>query len=372
MTNAMRSSAAAPVALLLVAVWACSRTPEAQPDTRAPSAPKTTTGAASPPATTAAASAPSPTNASPPPSNGIELPLASSGRLVAIGDIHGDLTALRGALRLAGAIDGDDRWIGRGLTVVQTGDQIDRGDQDREVLDVIEKLESAAQAAGGAFYVLNGNHELMNARFDFRYVTRKSFASFDEFSSRAGELAGHLPEPELGRAVAFMPGAPYALKLSRHPTVALVGDSLFAHGGVSPAHVDYGLSRINREASAFLAGKTREPSAILSDEDGPVWTRVYGGLEVDEAACQALGRVLSQVGAKRLIVGHTVQEQGINSACQERLFRIDIGLSAFYGAKPPQVLEVTAKGTRVLRGGAASADGVKPGKAADSALHSAP
>ena len=353
-------TAAIRLALVVGLAGACSRTPESKPEARAPSAPAAPTAAPGLPASG--------------PATSFRLP--ASQRLVAIGDIHGDLTALRAALRLAGAIDSDDHWIGKDLTVVQTGDQIDRGDQDREVLDVLETLEASAKAGGGTLYVLNGNHELMNTRFDFRYVTRKSFASFDEFSSHAGQLAGHLPEPELGRAAAFMPGAPYALKLSRHLTVALVGDSLFAHGGVLPAHVDYGLDRINREASAFLAGKARELPTVLTDESAPVWLRDYGSPEVDEATCQALRRVLEQVGAKRLIVGHTVQEHGISSACQERLFRIDIGLSAFYGPKPPQVLEVTASGARVLGAAAtpaASTSGTsKPSRPADSALHSAP
>jgi hypothetical protein len=362
MSFVMRSSAAlaSSVALSLALVGACSRTPEAKPDAPTPSA-RTAPIASTPAPSSAAAVAPT----SPASGADASYRLPASARLVAIGDIHGDLTALRGALRLAGAIDSDDRWIGKDLTVVQTGDQVDRGDQDREVLDVLERLEASAKAAGGALHVLNGNHELMNARFDFRYVTRKSFASFDEFSSSASKLAGHVPDAELGRAAAFMPGAPYALKLSRHLTVALVGDSLFAHGGVRPAHVDYGLDRINREASAFLAGKSRDLPAVLSDESGPVWMRDYGSPEVDDATCEALGRVLAQVGAKRLIVGHTVQEHGISSACRERLFRIDIGLSAFYGVKPPQVLEVTAAGARIL-------DAAKPGKTRDSALHSLP
>jgi hypothetical protein len=363
----MRSSAASltsSVALLLALALAssCSRTPEAKPDAQAPSA-RTATVVAAPPLS----ASPSPSVSPPRPRSGdvAAYRLPASARLVAIGDVHGDLTALRGALRLAGAIDSDDRWIGRDLTVVQTGDQVDRGDQDREVLDVLERLEVNAKAAGGALHVLNGNHELMNARFDFRYVTRKSFASFDDFSSSASKLAGRVPDAELGRAAAFMPGAPYALKLSRHLTVALVGDSLFAHGGVLPAHVDYGLDRINREASAFLAGRSRELPAVLMDESGPVWMRDYGSPEVDDTICEGLGRVLAQVGAKRLIVGHTVQEHGISSACGERLFRIDIGLSAFYGVKPPQVLEITAGGARILRA-------AKPGKAHDSALHSLP
>jgi len=243
------------------ATFGCDRTPEIKP---AP--PQSVSVAAS--NTAIASSATSPTAES--------FRLPSSPRLVAIGDIHGDLKALRAALRLAGAIDNDDHWIGKDLTVVQTGDQIDRGDQDREVLDVLEKLEGDARAAGGALHVLNGNHELMNAGFDFRYVTRRSFASFGDLSSRAPAQAERLPAEERGRAAAFTPGGTYAQKLARHLTVAVVGDSLFAHGGVLPAHVDYGLSRINAEASSYLAGKRAELPKLLSGEDAPVWTRQYG------------------------------------------------------------------------------------------------
>src|SRR5690349_1495369 len=42
-------------------------------------------------------------------------------RLVAIGDVHGDYEATRRALRLAGATDENDRWIGGELVIVQTG-----------------------------------------------------------------------------------------------------------------------------------------------------------------------------------------------------------------------------------------------------------
>jgi hypothetical protein len=300
--------------------------------------------------------------------------LPSSARVVAIGDLHGDLNALRNALRLAGALDSDDRWIGgKDLTVVQTGDQLDRGDHDREVLDVIEKLEAEATAAGSRFVVLNGNHELMNAGFDFRYVSRKSFAGFDDYKAQASAFAGRLPAEELGRAAALAPGAPYALKLAKHLTVARVGDSVFVHGGLLPAHVDYGLDRINAEASAFLSGKLRSLPAALGGEEAPVWTRVYGG-DVDAAACDALGRTLKSVGAKRLIVGHTVQKSGINAACQDRVFRIDVGLSAYYGDNPVQVLEITGSGARVLTAGGPT-PGAGPGKKSQSArpaLHSAP
>jgi hypothetical protein len=350
--------------LLAVTLLACDRTPEAKPSV--PSPPPT--AAPSPPVSSNPAVQATPEN----------FRLPSSARVVAIGDVHGDLKALRAALLLAGAINSEDDWIGKDLTVVQTGDQVDRGDQDREVLDVLEKLEGAAKAAGSALHVLNGNHELMNANFDFRYVTRRSFESFRDVG--AGDHHSHafverLPEEERGRARAFAPGKTYAQKLAKHLTVAVVGDSLFAHGGVLPAHVDYGLSRINREASEFLSGTRADLPRQLSAEDSPVWNRDYGGPQVEPSACEALGRVLQQVGAKRLVVGHTVQKDGISSACQDRVFRIDVGLSAYYGNNPVQVLEITAGGTRVLTAGAASA---APGPSAkksaprDSALHSRP
>jgi len=359
----MRSSVAFLI-LTLGHAAACSRTPEPKPD------------AAKPVATTAASgAAPAPSDVPPPHAFVGQYQLPGAARMVAIGDIHGDLRALRAALRLAGATDSEDTWIGKGLTVVQTGDQLDRGNQDREVLDVIEKLEDGAKAGGGTFIVLNGNHELMNASFDFRYVTRPSFASFKDFASRAGAAAERVPEDERGRAAAFAPGAAYAMKLAKHLTVALVGDTLFAHGGVLPAHIDYGLARLNSDAQAFLAGHKPGVPKSLSAEDSPVWTRAYGGEDVDAGTCETLGRVLKEVGAKRLVVGHTVQKSGINSACGDRLFRIDVGLSSFYGDNPVQVLEITPQGTRVLKAGAADAapaPSTKKSKATDSALHSAP
>ncbi|HVY29154.1 MAG TPA: metallophosphoesterase [Polyangiaceae bacterium] len=355
----MSSSAAVlfPSLLALALAPACDRTPEAKAN-------------ATPPPPTAASVARAEKPAEAPKASSYQL--AGSARVVAIGDIHGDLNALRHALKLAGAIDSDDRWIGgKELTVVQTGDLLDRGDQDREVLDVIEKLENDAKAAGSAFIVLNGNHELMNSSFDFRYVTHKSFSSFDEYRGQAGAFEGRMPDEQRGRAAALMPGGPYALKLAPHLTVARVGDSLFAHGGVLPAHIEYGLDRLNSEASAFLSGKLRALPPALSAEDSPVWTRAYGAPEVDDATCEILGRVLKEVGAKRLIVGHTVQKGGITSSCQERVFRIDVGLSAYYGDNPAQVLEITPKGTRVLSVSTPGSTG-KTSQSAGPALHSSP
>jgi hypothetical protein len=127
--------------------------------------------------------------------------------------------------------------------------------------------------------------------------------------------------------------------------VAQVGDSVFVHGGVLPHHVRYGIERLNRETAAWMRG-TAPPPALLQQEDAPIWTRVYStpGAPAD---CVQLAQALNALGAKRMVVGHTPQPQGITHACDERVYRIDTGMSRFYGG-PVQVLEIVGDRVRVL------------------------
>ena len=43
---------------------------------------------------------------------GIAANPVCAGRIIALGDLHGDLNATRQALHLAGAIDESDHWVG--------------------------------------------------------------------------------------------------------------------------------------------------------------------------------------------------------------------------------------------------------------------
>nr|MDQ3032840.1 metallophosphoesterase [Myxococcota bacterium] len=148
-------------------------------------------------------------------------------RLVAIGDVHGDLDAFRRALRLAGAVDASDRWIGGALWIVQTGDVLDRGDDEDEILALVSRLEREAEEAGGRFVALNGNHEIMNAQGDFRYVTADGFADFHALAEQAPASLASVPREMRGRAVAFAPGGRYARELAARSTVVVVGDTVF-------------------------------------------------------------------------------------------------------------------------------------------------
>ncbi len=231
--------------------------------------------------------------------------------------------------------------------VVQTGDQLDRGDDEEEILTFLKRLKQEAEAAGGALYVLNGNHETMNVIGDFRYVTPAGFAAFKDWKPASSWAASAPPQYKL-RADAFLPGGGAARELSKQPLVTMVGDSVFAHGGVLPQHVDYGIDRLNAETRSWMLGESPTPPAPVADPEGPVWTRLYGPSVLPPSACATLKQTLAKLGAKRLVVGHTVQERGLTSACDDQVFRIDVGLAHYYGDRPVQVLEIRGDSTKIL------------------------
>lgn len=270
-------------------------------------------------------------------------------RIVAIGDLHGDLDAARRALRLAGAIDTNDVWNGGKLVVVQTGDEIDRGDDDRQVIDLFERLKVDAKKAGGEVIALAGNHELMNVSLDFRYVTPGGFAAFANVPAVVpdGEKMRVTDLNQIGRASAFFPGGLYATKIAERPLFVKVGDSVFVHGGILPKHLKYGLDRMNDETRDWELGKRAECPYVVSSEDGPVWTRMYSAAPGREE-CATLDEALSGLDAKRMVVGHTVQRNGISSACNDRVWRIDTGMSKIFEGKI-EVLEIRGNVVLPLR-----------------------
>lgn len=256
----------------------------------------------------------------------------SNGRVVAIGDVHGDFAAMQAALRLGGIIDDEGAWAGGDATFVQTGDLLDRGDDERQIIDFLEVLTAQAEAAGGRVVSLNGNHEVMNVAGDLRYVTPGGFRDFEDVDGLdlTIPVLERLPPGARARAAAFLPGGPYAKLLAKKKIIAVVDDTIFVHGGVLEHHATYGVDAINRESEAWMLGE-RDVPMMLQGEDSPIWTRVFSHGEAD---CAALQRALDATGTRRMVVGHTVQPSGITSACDGKVWRIDVGLAAHYGGSP--------------------------------------
>lgn len=281
--------------------------------------------------------------------------LTSAGRVIAFGDVHGDLAATRAVLTRAGVIDAQSDWVAGDAVVVQLGDQLDRGDGERAIIDLFERLQVQARAAGGRFVPLVGNHELMNVAFDFRYVTDggwTDFADIDQPCLRPADQqrVAAAPQPHRGRIRAFCPGGPYAKALSDHRVIVQVDRSVFVHGGVLKRHLDYGVGRMNREVSSWLAGREAMPE-FVAESQSPIWTRAYAGDSAE--MCEELGAVLSRLSADRLVIGHTVQKDGVTSACGGRLWRVDVGMAEHYGGtaaaivvEAGQVSVLEAKPTR--------------------------
>ena len=100
------------------------------------------------------------------------------GRIVAVGDVHGRHDQLTSILQGAGLVDDQLRWTGEKDHLVLCGDLVDRGPDDRAIMDLARRLQGEAESAGGRVHVVLGNHEVMNLARDFRYVRPQGYASF--------------------------------------------------------------------------------------------------------------------------------------------------------------------------------------------------
>lgn len=187
-------------------------------------------------------------------------------RIVAIGDVHGDYDAFVDILQKAGLLDANLQWSGGQTALVQTGDYLDRGAKDRQVMDLLIALEKQAPRKGGSVVVLLGNHEVMNLNGDLRYVSAATYASFADNNSekrrqeawkeyaelmkalaKARGQAPFVPTPEMQKTwmeahppgflehrAALAPTGKYGQWLREHRAVAMLGGSVFLHGGISP------------------------------------------------------------------------------------------------------------------------------------------
>ncbi len=275
-------------------------------------------------------------------------------RIIAVGDVHGDLTALLNALKRANVIDNMGAWIGDDTIVVQVGDVLDRGGrgvsvpssnalEEIEILYYLYKLNNSAIKVGGKVISLLGNHELMNMIGDFRYVSPEHLDG----------LGGYDQRKQL-----FRPGGPLAQKIACNSLgIVKIGDWVFVHGGLLPQHVEDGedsIHQINQLIREILLGEkqlhsiSHEDESLLFGNKSIFWTRKYSNGYVNQQSCNLLNTALSKLDITGenggIVVGHTPQ-QVINSECEDRVWRIDTGMSEAFGRKVTktdriQVLEI--------------------------------
>ncbi|KAK4268695.1 hypothetical protein QN277_025311 [Acacia crassicarpa] len=307
----------------------------------------------------------------------LQTRLPSPDRLIAIGDLHGDLEKCKQAFQLARLIDESDHWIGGSATVVQLGDVLDKGGEELKILYFLEKLKREAARSGGTIITMNGNHEIMNVDGIFWSVTRPGLDEFKVWGdwfclgNKMKSLCRGLEKPKdpfegipsvfrgvkeeffdsfKARIAALRPNGPISSRfLSQNMTLLIIGESIFVHAALFPQHVTHGLERINEEMRDWINGLSgRRSPTYCHGTDGLVWSRKFSDQLAKNCDCSTLEHVLSTIpGAKRMIMGHTIQDAGINGVCDNRAIRIDVGMSKGCINGLPEVLEIDGKRSRL-------------------------
>lgn len=285
------------------------------------------------------------------------LPAAQDGaRIVVVGDVHGDLPGLLTVLRDADLIDGRNDWRGGDARLVQLGDLPDRGPDTRRIVELMQRWQRQAAAAGGAVHGLIGNHEAMNMLGDLRYVHPGEYEAFrgwgsrsrrnrlyrDHLAQRSRDEPGFEPDAAYREAfdaryplgfvehrIAWAPGGEIGAWVLEQPAVLRLGRILLLHGGISPELTTLTIEEINARIRQELAG-TSPRSGLAEAETGPLWYRGLA-LQEGELAEAQVDAVLAAFDVDHIVVGHTPLPGAILPRFGGRVIVADAGLSAYYG-----------------------------------------
>ena len=306
---------------------------------------------------------------------------AAPARIVAVGDLHGDFAIWLAIARAAGLVDGAGHWSGGRTTLVQTGDIVDRAPDSLKIVRHLMQLEREASRAGGKVVVLVGNHEAMMMTGDLRYTVPGEFAAFaDARSARRRDdfYTAHVaaidafyrrrdatlspaairdqwlldtPLGMIEHQAAWAPSGDIGRWTIGHAAVVQIGDTLFVHGGISPAYAAVPTAEINRRVAAALTARETAATSIINDPLGPLWYRGLAGLAPEGTPPGTprppvrveLDQMLAQRGIQRIVIGHTPLLSGVAVLEDGHLARIDSGDSRAYGGHPGYVEIVSGR-----------------------------
>lgn len=236
-------------------------------------------------------------------------------RLVALGDLHGDLEALGSILYDRSLIDKTGAWIGGAAHLVLNGDLVG-GDDTRLLIELVIDLEQQAQRAGGAVHSMLGNHDLAALRRNT--VPRKLFKRYP--------VGGHARS--ITRALSGDPQ--WAAWLRRRNAITRIGKALFVHAGVNEWALWHSPARVNASIRAWMKywqgiGEAPDERTRWTVErpdidwmppsSGPLWTRSFKALRnpgeatrlrlsVRAPRSEVLAKILTKYQVDRMLVGH--------------------------------------------------------------------
>ena len=170
-------------------------------------------------------------------------------------------------LQELGVVDADLNWSGGTTHLISLGDLIDRGPGSRQVVELLMKLDSQAEEAGGAVHLVLGNHEVMVMTGDLEYVSPEEFAAFapDETQAQRDELYAQYrhfnpdgddvtvrlafdeqyPPGFVALREAYSQSGALGSWLIKQPFVIKVNDKVYMHGGIASVASEDSLATLN-------------------------------------------------------------------------------------------------------------------------------
>lgn len=290
--------------------------------------------------------------------------------VVCIGDVHGDLLAVLGALRVAELIDDDASWVGGSTVVLFLGDLHDRqGREDlsvntsrnpREQIDIVQYLyglDVFAQSAGGRVITMVGNHEEWQFQLAETGSNRHRYFDADYEGYGAGKYTTFFGArtPMSAFYAARCPCiVTQRVLVGDGPTTVQHGPVFAVHGGIVPSAarvLGEGTTEDKvRRFNAILCRKLMEP--VRTETGSALYDHTVSELlntrswweNLSQNKLDVIGRAMSVENPRAivLVVGHTIQERGIVARCSGRVWGIDVALSEAFGKhRPSQVLRFT-------------------------------
>ena len=256
------------------------------------------------------------------------------GKIMVIGDIHGEYDYLLKLLRKTNVIDDKNNWIWGHGHIVFCGDIFDRGEKVTESLWLINQLERKAKLKGGRVHLLLGNHELMTLNDDSRYLSPKYCFICNRFDLNYANL--YSKKTVLGRW------------LRTKNTAIKINDILFVHAGISPtiARNKLSIDSINNIVRNYInnpreMGKIPVSNLVLGSE-GPLWYRGYimNLYNYKKILEKEVDKILDFYQASHIIFGHTDLPQ-IQPLFNSKL--IDVAIPSNYRSIRGQVLLIENK-----------------------------
>lgn len=262
-------------------------------------------------------------------------------RIVAIGDVHGDLDGLLRILIGLRVLDGDGTWIAPSTLVLLVGDLNDRGPDSTSVVSFMIRLQQDAIVNGGRVESLLGNHELLAARGDYSYARAVEVLAMEEFRF----------DQRMGLNAFYRGTSRYAAWIKSRPVIVKAGDCLFMHAGFGNWLREHHPDWVNSTVASWVAGfqgVADMPDSgtrwlVDGEDNGPLWTFTFA---VDAAvhqhtrsSGQTITAVLDSWEAKHLVVGHTPTRNIDYSiayphpAYGEAVAVIDTGISRWFSGR---------------------------------------